>query len=79
MEWDVKFLDAKHSAVEKVVEYLNYQDEYGEGWVTGFKIKSKFKVVRVSKEQEGAEDARVVIKVRMKIVDIGLTPGNYIG
>lgn len=94
IQWDIKLQPNKPEKLRKhLLEYMTYQKEYGDGWITALKVSWKWRICRFNSDTapqlstanlEGNPlsgekfHPEYIIKARIKISEMGLVPGNYI-
>jgi len=64
-----------HGFYYDLLQYIDYSSVYGNGWVLG--IKAKIRCRRRFKNKKRLRKRRA-IKMKLKVLDIGLIPENYV-
>jgi len=64
-----------HEFYYDLLQYIDYSNVYGNGWVLG--IKAKIRCRRRFKNKKRLRKRRA-IKMKLKVLDIGLIPENYV-
>jgi len=64
-----------HGFYYDLLQYIDYSSVYGNGWVLG--IKAKIRCRRRFKNKKRLRKGRA-IKMKLRIIDIGLIPENYV-
>ncbi|ORX65216.1 hypothetical protein BCR32DRAFT_286630 [Anaeromyces robustus] len=64
-----------HGFYYDLLQYIDYSSVYGNGWVLG--IKAKIRCRRRFKNKKRLRKRRA-IKMKLRVVDIGLIPENYV-